>query len=295
MNYLVYLAYGGEDYYNEALYSLLSYYKHHEPGENRILLYTDSTAFFSSQLPDDIIYTELTAEKIKEWKGSINFVHRVKIKVLQDAASRFEGNFLYLDTDTCFTRNCNKLFDKISAGELVFDRCEGSLIDNPGGIARKMRKLLKTGNSFTIPSETEPVVIDETFTPWNAGIIGFNSGSAEVLHKVEELTDVLYTKKQLFVMEQIAFSYFFQKIRTPVAAESYIHHYWYFKEFRSILQDFFGYHKNKLFLQLKGEINNVDPQILSSGKRAYKKMSFWQKQLQKLSKGCKWNIPDYRL
>lgn len=295
MNYLVYLAYGGEDYCNEALYSLLSYYKYHEPGENRIVIYTDNIDFFSSRLPDNVIYTELTPEKIKEWKGSINFVHRVKIKILQDAASRFQGNFLYLDTDTYFLKNCNEFFDSINSGELVFDRCEGSLIDNPGGIARKMRKFLKKENSFLIPSQNEPVTINEKFTPWNAGIIGFNSGFEKLLYQVEELTDVLYSKHQLFVMEQVAFSYFFQKDNTPIAAKSYIHHYWYFKEFRNVLDNFFEHHKNKPFLQLKDEAHKIDPQILSSEKRAYKKMSFWQKQKQKLTKGLKWDIPYYEL
>lgn len=295
MNYLVYLAYGGEDYYNEALYSLLSYYKYHEAGDNSILLYTDNVDFFSSHLPDEVIYTGLTTEIIKEWKGSINFVHRVKIKVLQDAALRFQGNFLYLDTDTYFLKNCNELFDTINAGELVFDRCEGRLIDNPGGIARKMRKFLKKENSFTIPSQNEPVSIDEKFTPWNAGIIGFNSGFEKLLYQVVELTDVLYSKHQLFIMEQIAFSYFFQKDNAPIAAESYTHHYWYFKEFRVVLKQFFNYHKNKPFFQLKDEIHKIDPQILSSEKRAYKKMSFWQKQKQKLTKGRKWDISDYEL
>lgn len=295
MEYLVYLAYGGEDYYAEALYSLLTYYKHHEPGESRILLYTDNTAFFSSQLPDDVIYTELTADKIREWKGSINFVHRIKIKVLQNAASRFQGKFLYLDTDTYFLNSIKPLFAEIAINNLVFDRCEGRLLDNSGGIATKMRKFLKKENNFTIPSQSDPIVIDEKFTPWNAGIIGFNSSYSNLLDKVEELTDVLYAKNHLFIMEQIAFSYFFQKNSSPIAAESYIHHYWYFKEFRTVLKDFFNYHKNKPFLQLKGEVHKIDPQILSSEKRAYKKMSFWQKQKQKLTKGRKWTIPLYEL
>lgn len=295
MDYLVYLAYGGEDYYNEALYSLLYYYKYHEPNDNTILLYTDNVALFRSQLPDDIIYMELTPEKIKEWKGSINFVHRVKIKVLQDAASRFQGNFLYLDTDTYFLKSIKPLFAEIANNNLIFDRCEGSLKDNTGGIAKKMRKFLKNENNFAIPSENEPAVIDETFVPWNAGIIGFNSSYANLLDKVEELTDILYSRNQLFVMEQIAFSYFFQKNNRPIAAEGYSHHYWYFKEFRGVLKHFFQYHRDKPFMQLKDEVHKIDPQILSSEKRAYKKMSFWQKQKRKFTKGRKWDIPPYGL
>ena len=295
MNYLVYLVYGGDDYYNEALYSLLSYYKYHEVNENRIILYTDNSCFFKKHLPEDVIYVAIYEAKINEWKGSINFVHRVKVKVLQDAAEKFYGSFLYLDTDTYFERNVTELFSMINNGDIVFDRCEGRLIDNPGGIARKMRKFLKKENRFTIASESEPVVIDETFTVWNAGIIGFNSSIAKELLKVEQLVDVLYSKNQLFIMEQIAFSYFFQKIKDPLPAESYIHHYWYFKEFRKVLKHFFVHHKEKPFLQLRDEIQKIDPQYLSTEKRAYKKMSFWQKQWQRLNNSRKWQTLPYEL
>ncbi|OYQ31877.1 hypothetical protein CHU92_15400 [Flavobacterium cyanobacteriorum] len=295
MNYLVYLTYGGEDFYNEALYSLLSYYKYHTVDENQVVLYTDNSAFFRRHLPELVCYIDIGEEQIKHWKGSINFIHRVKVKVLQDITQRFSGNFLYLDSDTYFKENIAGLYIKISNGNLVFDRCEGRLIDNPGGIAAKMRKFIKKESSFIIPSFAEAVEIDETFTVWNAGIIGFDSAVAEELFRVEELVDVLYLKNPLFVMEQIAFSYFFQKIKQPVAAESYIHHYWYFKEFRKVLQEFFNYHKDKPFLQLKDELHKIDPQYLSSEKRAYKKMTFWQKQWQKISKGRKWAIGEYTL
>jgi hypothetical protein len=295
MNYLVYLSYGGDDYYNEALYSLLSYYKHQEVNENRIILYTDNSNVFKEHLPEDITYVDINDNLINEWKGSINFVHRVKVKVLQNATARYQGNFLYLDTDTCFRQNIAQLFSRIGKGDIVFDRCEGRLVNNPGGIARKMLKFLKRESSFTIPSCVEAIEIDETFTVWNAGIIGFNSSVAEELFKVEELVDVLYSKNQLFVMEQLAFCYFFQKVKEPVPAESYIHHYWYFKEFRRVLKHFFSHYKEKSFFQLTDSIHKINPQYLSTEKKAYKRMSFWQKQKQRLIKGCKWQILPYEL
>jgi hypothetical protein len=74
-HFLIYQAYGKEEIKQECLFSLLS------------LRYHASEAFL---------------EKLQDWRGSIDFVHRVKIKILQDAAQKYEGKFIYLDTDTYF-------------------------------------------------------------------------------------------------------------------------------------------------------------------------------------------------
>jgi predicted glutamine amidotransferase len=103
MNYIIYQVHGNIDFYNEALFSILSYYKHNKESKNRIVIYTENEQFFKNILPSEVVYINITPEKIKEWRGKINFVHLVKIKIIQDIASRYNGNFLYLDTDTFFT------------------------------------------------------------------------------------------------------------------------------------------------------------------------------------------------
>jgi hypothetical protein len=112
---------------------------------------------------------------------------------------------------------------------------------------------------------------------------------------VEELVDELYSKNQLFVMEQIAFNYFFQRKTKPLESKNHIHHYWYFKEFRGVLSHFFEHNKSKSFEEMIVEIDKINPEYLSSEKRAYKKMSFWKKQFHKIQKGRKWKILDYKL
>lgn len=295
MNYLVYLVYGGEDYNNEALYSLLSYYNFHTVDENQVVLYTDDAAFFKQHLPTGVIYRELDKQTIAEWKGEFNYVHRVKVKALQDIAVNYSGNILSVDTDTYFKGNVASLFEEITKGHIVFDKCEGRLIDNPGGIARKTRAFLKKENRFSLPSSSEIITIDETLTVWNIGVTGLSTAAAEMLVKTEQLIDVLYGKYQFYVMEQIAFNSIFRQKGVPIAAENYIHHYWYFKEFRAVLKHFFEHNKGKTFAQLQQEISKINPEILSEEKRAYKKLTFWQRTFRKITTGKKWQMPKYKL
>jgi len=294
-NYLVYSVFGNENFYNEALYSILSYLKFHKADENQIIIYSDSTDFFKKKLSQSIIYIELSNDEITNWKGKHNFVHRVKVKVIQDVVSKYNGNFLYLDSDTYFTKNCSEIFNNINSNAIYFDKSEGKLIDNKGGIARKMKAFLKNESEFKIPSLNETIKIDSDFTVWNAGVIGFNSSYSNQLKMVEELVDVLYSKNQLFVMEQISFNYFFQRKTKPLESKNHIHHYWYFKEFRDVLSHFFEHNKSKFFEEMIVEIDKINPEYLSSEKRAYKKMSFWKKQFHKIQKGRKWRILDYKL
>lgn len=295
MNYLIYLVYGGENYNNEALYSLLSYYKYNDASLAQVVIYTDEPAFFKKHLPQGITYITLTTAQLTEWKGEVNFNHRIKIKALQDACTRFQGNILYSDTDTFYTKNIQPLFNSIDKGGVLFHKSENTLKDNPGGIARKMRKFLKQYPTFKLASQPEPVYIDENLAVWNAGSIGFKTEFSGTLQSILELTDEFYSRYHLFVMEQVAFNYFLQKISLPQSTEDYVGHYWYFKEFRLVMKEFFTFHEEKPFDALITEIDKINPEYLSTEKRAYKTMNFWQKQFTKLTKGRKWKIMDYKL
>jgi hypothetical protein len=295
MNYLLYLVYGSEGYTQEALYSLISYYRLHEENENTVLIYTDNAALLKKYVPPGVIYISLTPLQMQEWQGAIKYNHRLKIKVLQDALSRFTGNFLFADTDTVFTKNISVLFDKIRCGEILFHKSEGRLLDNKGGIARKMRKFLKRQNSFFVESRNEYIKMDATLMVWNSGNIGINNSFAQNLIEVENLVDSLYSSYKFTTMEQIGFSYIVQEFTTPIPTDDYVYHYWYFKEFKVVLAQFFSHNKDKSLKELVSEIEKIDPEYLSSEKWAYKQMSFWRKQYTKITKGRKWKILDYKL
>lgn len=293
-NYIVYLSFGSIDYYNETLFSILSFCKYHKNDAVHLLLYTDDVAFFKNKIEFHVTYHEIKVEQLKIWSGSCNFNHRSKIKVLEEVTTKYFGNFMFVDSDTYFVANCTPLFEHINNGAIVLDKCEGKLADIRGGIAKKLRRFLKKENHFSTKSD-DSVLFDEQFTMYNTGTIGFNSKYKSILTKVLQLVDVLYPKCSLFIMEQVSFSYYLQRETKPISSEKYIHHYWYFKEFRTVLAAFFEHNKATPFNQFLIECDKINPEQLSTEKRRYKAMTFWQKQFHKITKGRKWKIMDYEL
>ena len=294
-NYLIYLCYTNDDFLSEVLFSLLSFYKHNQNSNIQVVIYTDNITFFKKMLPNTICYNEINESKIEFWKGSIKFNHRTKIKVLQDASAKYKGNLMYVDSDTFFKKNCDELFQKIENNEILFDNYEGKLNETKGGIAKKLRSFLNNQNSFSTVSDPEKIYFPDDFEIWNAGIIGFKAEHGNQLQLVLELVDELYAKFPIFVMEQLAFNYYFQKISKPCVTQDFIDHYWYFKEFRLVLNDFFSFHKGKSLDELISKIESINPKKLAQEKIAYKKKSFIEKQIHKLVFFRKWKIIPYTL
>ncbi len=287
------MSFGPTGYHDETVFSLLSYYRLHTADENHVAIYTDTPSFYNGKIPGQVEIILVSESKMSEWKGENGYSYRVKVKVLQDAARRFKGNVLYVDTDTVFQKKVTPLYNYLSEGAFVMDASEGALRDNNGGIARKMKRLLKKQHIFKhdrLPAEVE---LSEEFVVWNSGTVGFNTQTAGNLFcYAENLIDTLYMAYPLYTMEQIAITYYLSE-HPLKESKNYIHHYWYFKEFRFLLSQFFDYHKHCTFDELVGLPVLPDPWQASAAKRQYKKMSFWQKQWQKLRHGVKWKIPWY--
>jgi len=295
MNYIIYQVHGNIDFYNEALFSILSYYKYNYESENSIVIYTENEHFFKKLLPKEVIYINITSEKIKEWRGEIDFVHRVKIKIIQDFTSKYKGNFLYLDTDTIFTANVKNIFDSIENEVLFFDKYECDLFESNVIVMKRIATFFKK-NKIRKPNSDE-ILIDLTKPHylWNAGIIGFNSKYTSLLNQVEVLTDLLYPKLKSHITEQFAFCYYFQTIKKPQETDEQIYHYWDFKEFRAILKEFFDFNKSQNLIQLVAEIDKINPKILAEEKISYRKLTFFQKIIRRISKGRKWKIAPYNI
>ena len=295
-NYLIYLSFGNDDYHRETLFSVLSFYKFHsEEAQVTIIIYTDKSSFFKEILPRTVQYRMINSQQINDWKGPLNYIYRIKTKVLQEVCANYKGNFLFVDTDTVFLKNSISLYKEIEAGELLLDANEGKLIDNKGGIAKKTKRFLKKQTTFSILSDENKITLTDQFVVWNSGTIGFTTAIQKTLLSVEELMDLLYVKSKIFIVEQIALSYYFQKIKQPKETKSFIHHYWDFKEFRVVLSDFFNHNSTKNLSELILEIHKINPDTLSIEKKKYKKLSFFQKQWRKIATGSKWKIPNYNL
>lgn len=295
-NYILYFTHGSDEFLNEAVFALLSYYAHHKEDENKIVVYTDNSAYFKKRLPQSIEYISLEKETIKKWKGNINFVHRAKIELLRDFATRFSGNVLYLDSDTYFRTNISTLFEQIQNGNAVMSLEEGT-------IDTSTIKHLKEFDRYFKKKKHQLNIGHKIFTfkkdvcMYNAGIIGTQVPKSTTLFDDALLiTDYIYPEHPSHVVEQFAFSYLLQtQSPTVIEAEPLIHHYWYFKEFRVILKDFFETYKDKSFEDLLLLYTKIDPEYLSAEKLRYKNASFTEKLRIKLTTFRKWRIRDYEL
>jgi hypothetical protein len=295
-NYILYFTHGSDQFLNEAVFALLSYYAHHTVDENKVVVYTDNVPFFKNKLPNNIEYIALDKQTIQKWKGKINFVHRAKIELLKDFATRFSGNVLYLDSDTYFKTNVLSLFTNIENRIPVMSIKEGAIDSSPLKNMREFNRYF-TKNNHQLSIDGKTFKFNKDVRMYNAGIIGANSQENAVLFDdALTLTDTIYPENPNHVVEQFAFSYLFQtKSDKIVEAEPLIHHYWYFKEFRGILEQFFEKYKSKSFEELLALYSNIDPEYLGAEKLRYKNASFVEKIRIKITTLRKWKIRDYQL
>jgi len=260
-NYILYQAYGKEDIINEAIFSILTILSHSRGKDCNfnIIVYTDKPDLFRAHLNglSIISYRQINDEELKLWRGEIDFVHRVKIKIIQDFFANHTGNLLYCDSDTYFTSGPSVFFPLIKEGKLLMHINEGRIDSKKNSIFRKIYSFLKN-NVFTLPNG-KTLKIPLGTEMWNAGVLGLNASHAPILEDVLQLTDIMYARYNKHIMEQLAFSYFFQTNQAITATDNIIYHYWDFKEFRAMINEFLAANKDKNIEEKAALILNMHP------------------------------------
>jgi len=290
-HFLIYQAYGKEEIKQECLFSLLSLRYHASEAfleKLQIIIYTDSPEDFSllKQWGLQPVYELLSPEKLQDWRGSIDFVHRVKIKMLQDAAQKYEGKFIYLDTDTYFLQSPEPLFARIEEQHYLMHVAEGALGSGKNLTLKKLHHFL---SHHRLLVEGQSLSFSPELMMWNAGVLGFCSQEKHLLEKVLLFTDALYILYPKHIAEQFAFSYYMQAQRS--ASDAYIFHYWNFKEFRALLSSFFQSFAQAPAKAYLSAFRDILPEHLMKNKMEYEALSFLPKTLRKI-RGKKWEMPS---
>lgn len=230
-------AYGLDRIKREAVLMILSFFYFTKSDEHyEVIVYTDDEAFFGKYLGTRVRTELLTPATIIDWKGPDNFVHRLKVKMLQDCSGRHPGKFIYLDSDTFFKQHPSALFDRISDKSVLMHTCEDRLENESNLLLKKIHRFLQQ-HPVTIGGEKQ--LIPGSTVMWNAGVIGMETLSRNILSQVLTLTDELYAAYPKHVMEQLAFSYFLQNHFNILAADDVIEHYWpYCKTLEAPLEKF---------------------------------------------------------
>lgn len=249
-NYIVFLCYGNERVFHECAFALLSLpriYNQGLPDNIQVWIYTDKPEWFRSfkGCPLPLNYKETSLDEIKQWRGTIDFVHRVKIEMLKDFTANKNGNVLYCDTDVVFTYPPDEVFIAIEAGKRYMHIMEGKISDEGNTIFKKLNAHLKA--DATLKLNGKPMY---ELPMWNAGVLGFNTKDKGLLNSVLAFTDREYPKFSKHVVEQFAFSVYFSQRDNIKTAAPYVVHYWNLKEAGAVLASFFDYFKDKSWDEL---------------------------------------------
>ena len=247
-NHMVFQCYGHEGIFYECTYALLSLarlYDNGAPANTDIWIYTDNPEWFRSlNSPLPLHFREVDSALIKQWRGKIDFVHRVKIEVLKDFMQQHTGNVLYADTDIVFTQPIDKMLQGINDGNCYMHLMEGIVSDAGNPVLKKLNNYLRKADKKLNGLPLWDMAM------WNAGVLGFNSSYIGLIDDVLQFTDTVHTEFPKHVVEQFAFSVYLGQTGKLKTAHSYILHYWNMKEVREVLRSFFAFMKGRPWADL---------------------------------------------
>ncbi|PIQ22095.1 MAG: hypothetical protein COW65_05210 [Cytophagales bacterium CG18_big_fil_WC_8_21_14_2_50_42_9] len=231
---LVIQSFGRENEYKRAILTILSYYAYIRltVDKTRVLLFTDKPEYFAAYLKDlPVDYILLTPAKIKSMRGQIDFLHRMKIALIEEAFSLINGNMLYTDSDTFFIADPNPVIQQVSPEKSfmhVWEHQFESLRNMPlpaGKTFRAFVELIESQN-FQLADGRE-IKITPRYASWNAGVMMFHPTHARFIPDIYTLTDQFYPATQNHASEQYAFSIMLQENTDLEPCDSVIYHYWY--------------------------------------------------------------------
>jgi len=231
---LVIQSFGGESEYKRAILAIWSFYAvlKNPVVSSQVIFFTDAPTYFKKYLADlPIRFVLLTPEKISQMKGEVNFLHRLKIALIEEAFSLTQSDLLYADSDTFFTDDPARLMRRVSAQTSFMHVCEyrfDSLLkmDLPAGA--KFHAFVKciSENKFPMPDGSQLVVTTDQYS-WNAGVMMLHAAHVKLLPQVYALTDHFYLSTQNHASEQYAFSVALQNNSNIEACDEVVYHYWY--------------------------------------------------------------------
>jgi hypothetical protein len=230
---LVLQSYGREYEYRRALLAILSYFVNGDPSSTHVVLFTDDVAWFERHLGGlPVHYEFLDEHRIRTMRGDIDFVHRMKIAMIDFVTQDGDADILYADSDTFFTASPASLTTQVDEQmvfmhlhEYRFGEIDYPMSGSYGETMNRVVQLLQDGTLLDGTGARFPVSLDDS--SWNAGVMMLHRTTAHRLRDVYALTDQIYRASQHHASEQYAFSLVFQRALNIRPCDSVIYHYWY--------------------------------------------------------------------
>lgn len=234
MKLLVTQSFGRESEYRRAIFAVLSFWAWYSgPAEEvQTIVFTDNPDYFKRYITQvNVRYVALTPDKIKAMRGNIDFLHRMKIALIEESFSLYPGaDMLYVDSDTFFTTDALPWIKEFKPGrsfmhlfEYKFETCRDMPL--PAGETFRAYLNLIENTGFTISTGVTRFAADTE--SWNAGVMGLPAQVAQWLPDVYALTEQSYPQTQNHASEQYAFSLILQTRTELLPCDEYVYHYWY--------------------------------------------------------------------
>jgi hypothetical protein len=228
---LVTQSFGRENEYRRVLITILSFYAHSSRALPTIL-FTDNPEWFKPYLGEfPVQYVLLTPEKVKVMRGEIDFLHRMKIALIEEAFTIAGDTLFYADSDTFFIEDPMKLYTQASAStsfmhvwEYQFESLRNMPL--PGGATFQAFLNLVERKSFDLPDGTQLKVLPSD-SSWNAGVMILHQSHKLLIPSVYSLTEQFFPETRNHASEQYAFSILLQQRTELKPCEAVIYHYWY--------------------------------------------------------------------
>lgn len=228
---LVTQSFGNESEYKRALFCLASFYAYCSE-RSECYLFTDNPDYFDKYLQNfPVRYFLLTADKIKTLRGSIDFLHRMKIGIIEEAFQHTNQNLLYVDSDTFFLKDpidtVSRVTPEISfmhLREYTFESMNRWML--PAGIPFRDFANAISMNAFQMPDGSTWKVNMNEYS-WNAGVMIFHPSHRTFIPEVYVITDATYPVTRNHACEQYAFSIVMQRHTNVQPCADMSYHYWY--------------------------------------------------------------------
>lgn len=228
---LVIQSFGGQTEYNRAIFTILSFYTHTTLPINQtnVLLFTDNPEYFKNYLKDlTVTFILLTPEKIKWMRGDIDFLHRMKIALIEEAFSLTSGTLLYTDSDCFFIADPSSVTEKVSAQTAFMHLPEYPFVkevEDKTDTYKNFHHLISR-QDFKLTNGSKLKVVPQHFS-WNAGVMAFHPSHSRFIPDVYALTDQFYPACGSHASEQYAFSLVMQENTQLKRCDDVVYHYWY--------------------------------------------------------------------
>jgi hypothetical protein len=234
-------SFGRENEYRRAIFTILSFYAYSslEQKQTKVLLFTDKPEYFSAYLDGfPVEYVLLPPEKIKQMRGMIDFLHRIKIAVIEEAFALSEEALLYTDSDTFFIGDPTPLIAELSDDKAFMHLPEYAFekeVEDETNTYKNFYALINR-QEFVLTSGRRLKVTQEHWS-WNAGVMLFHPAHARFIPDVYTLTEQFFKGSQSHASEQYAFSMVLQENLELQSCDHIVYHYWY-RVKKQIVDDF---------------------------------------------------------